>query len=79
MRREVHLSMRVPSETLAEIDRNAKDRNLSRTAYICAVCTGDILPPPASQTEKRVAGLEERVAVIESHMRLLGFRQGENL
>lgn len=59
-----HFSLRASTADLAEIDRRAQDRGLTRTAYMIGLACGRGLPPAASGLEGRVGVLEDQVARV---------------
>lgn len=56
------ISIRVPDEDLAEIDRRASARRLSRTAFMLAAALSSTLPQTVEQ--EQLDNLEERLRAL---------------
>lgn len=60
----VHTALRIPPDDLAEIDRRAQERGISRTALLINSAL-ERLPHHTYSTDERVNELEQRIQRLE--------------
>jgi uncharacterized protein (DUF1778 family) len=64
------ITLRVPDDDLAEIDRRAKARGLNRTAFMLGLALAEDLARTAD--EARFEDIEERLSALEERLFLSG-------
>lgn len=61
----VHTAIRIPADDLAEIDRQARQHDLSRSEYLIRAGTGR-LETTESQLARRLEAVERRLERLEA-------------